>query len=40
MLEKMWRKRNTPALLVGLQTGTTALGSNMEVPEKIGNRSI
>jgi hypothetical protein len=39
MLERMWRKRNTPPLLVGLQTGTTTLEINMEVPQKIGNRS-
>ena len=25
MLERMWRKRNTPPLLVELQTGTTTL---------------
>jgi hypothetical protein len=37
MLERMWRKRNT--LLVGLQTGTTTLEINLEVPQKIGNRS-
>jgi hypothetical protein len=38
MLERIWRKRNTPPLLVGLQTGTTALEINLEVPQKIGNR--
>jgi hypothetical protein len=32
MLEKMWRKRNTPPLLVGLQTDTTTLEINPEVP--------
>jgi hypothetical protein len=25
MLVRMWRKRNTPLLLVGLQAGTTTL---------------
>jgi len=40
MLLRMWRKRNTPPLLVGLQTGTTILEINLEVPQKIGNRSI
>jgi hypothetical protein len=35
----MWRKRNTPPLLVGLQTGTTTLEINLEVPQKIGGRS-
>jgi hypothetical protein len=39
MLSRMWRKRNTPPLLVGLQTGTTTLGINLEVPQKIGNKS-
>jgi hypothetical protein len=39
MLERMWRKRNTPPLLVGLQTGTTTLEINLEVPQKIENRS-
>jgi hypothetical protein len=37
MLARMWRKRNTDPLLVGLQTGTTEI--NLEVPQKIGNRS-
>jgi hypothetical protein len=27
MLERMWRKRNTPPLLVGLQTGATHSGN-------------
>jgi hypothetical protein len=39
MLERMWRKKNTPPLLVGLQTGTTTLETNLEVPQKIRNRS-
>jgi hypothetical protein len=36
MLKRIWRKRNTPPLLVGLQTGTTTLEINLEVPQKIG----
>jgi hypothetical protein len=40
MLEKMWRKRNTPPLLVGFQIGTTTLEINLEVPQKFGNKSI
>jgi hypothetical protein len=40
MLEKMWRKRNTPILLVGLQTGTTTLEIYLEVPQKIENRNL
>jgi hypothetical protein len=38
MLAKMWRKRNTPPLLVGLKTHTTMMEINLEVPQKIGNR--
>jgi hypothetical protein len=37
MLARMWRKRNTPPFLVGLQTATTTLVVNLEVPQKIGN---
>jgi hypothetical protein len=39
MLEKMWRKRSTPPLLVGLQTGTTTLEMKLEIAQKVGNRS-
>jgi hypothetical protein len=39
MLSRVWRKRNTSPLLVGLQTGTTTLEINLEVPQKIGTRS-
>jgi len=35
MLARMWRKRNTPPLLVGLQTGTTVPEISVEVPQKI-----
>ena len=35
----MWRKRNTPPLQLELQTGTTTLEINLQVPQKIGNRS-
>jgi hypothetical protein len=31
--------RNTPPLLVGLQTGTTTLEISLELPQKIGNCS-
>jgi len=37
ILERMWRKRNTPPLLVGLQTGTTILDISLEVTQKIGH---
>ena len=35
----MWRKKNTPPFLVGLQNGTTTLEINLEVPQKTGNIS-
>jgi hypothetical protein len=37
MLVRMWRKRNTPPFLVGLQTGTTTLEISFVVPQKIGH---
>jgi hypothetical protein len=36
MLSRMWRKRNTPPLLVGLQAGTTTVEISLVVPQKIG----
>ena len=36
-LVRMWRKRNTPPLLVGLQACTTTLEINLAVPQKIGH---
>ena len=39
MLERMRRKGNAFALLVGMQTGTATLGNSMEVPQKIKNRT-
>ena len=33
----MWRKRNTPPLLVGLQAGTITLEISLAVPQKIGH---
>ena len=38
MLARMWRKRNTPPLLVGLQACTTTLEISLAVPQKIGHR--
>jgi hypothetical protein len=35
MLARMWRKRNTPPLLVGLQACTTTLEISLVVPQKI-----
>jgi hypothetical protein len=39
MLARMWKKRNTPPLLLGMLTETSILGLNLKVPQKIGNRS-
>ena len=33
MLVRMWRKRNTPPLLVGLQAGTTILENSLAISE-------
>jgi hypothetical protein len=38
MLVRMEKKRNTPPLLVGWQTGKTTLEINLAVPQKVGNR--
>jgi len=35
----MWRKRNTLALLVGMQTGAAPVEDSLEVPPKIKNRT-
>ena len=35
MLARMWRKRNTPPLFVGLQACTTTLEISLAVPQKI-----
>ena len=35
MLEKMWGKGNTPPLMVGMKTGTTALEISMAISQKI-----
>ena len=39
MLVRMWRKRNTPPLLVGMQADSKTLGINLVVPQKFGNSS-
>jgi hypothetical protein len=39
MLARMWRERNIPPLLVGLQTGTTTLEINLVIPQKTGKSS-
>jgi hypothetical protein len=40
MLARMWRKRNTPPLLVGVQACTTTLESSLAVPQKTGYTAI
>jgi hypothetical protein len=37
MLARLWRKRNSPPLLMGLQAGTTTLEISLAVPQKIGH---
>jgi hypothetical protein len=36
-VERIWRKRDTPPLLVGFQAGTTTLEINLAVLQKIGH---
>jgi hypothetical protein len=40
MLVRLWRKRNTPLLLVELHIGTTPLEISLVVPQKIGHSTI
>jgi hypothetical protein len=35
MLARMWKKKSTPPLLIGLQAGTTTLEISLAVPQKI-----
>ena len=37
MLERMWRKGNPSALLVGMQTGEAPVENSMEFPQKTKN---
>ena len=37
MLERMWRKGNPSALLVGMQTGEATVENNMDFPQKTKN---
>jgi hypothetical protein len=39
MLARMWRKRKTPPLLVGMQVSKTVLEISLVVLLKVGNRS-
>jgi hypothetical protein len=40
MLARIRRKRNTPPLLIGLQTGKTTLKISLEIPQKIGGEKL
>ena len=37
MLERVWRKVNTLALLVGMQIDTATMENSVEIPEKTRN---
>ena len=39
MLERLWRKGNSLALLVGMQIGTATAENSLEVPKKTRNRA-
>ena len=39
MLERVWRKRNPPTLLVGMSIGTATMETSMEVPLKTKNKA-
>ena len=40
MLERMRRKGNPRALLVGMQTGEATVENSMEFPQKIKNETV
>ena len=39
MLERVWRKRNSPSLLAGMQMGLSTMENSVEVPQKIKYRT-
>ena len=39
MLEKLWRKGDPSALLVGMQTGAATVENSMEFPQKTKNKT-
>ena len=39
MLDKVWRKGDPSALLVGMYIGTTTIENGMEVPQKTKNKT-
>ena len=40
MLERVWRKGNTPTVLVGMSVGTATMENSMEAPQETKNRVI
>ena len=38
MLERVWRKGNTPTLLVGMYIGIATMENSIEVPQKTKSR--
>ena len=40
MLERVWRKGNTPTMLVGMLVGTATMENSMEAPQETKNRVI
>ena len=38
MLERVWRKGNSPTLLVGMQVGAATMENSTEFPQKTKNR--
>ena len=38
MLERVWRKGNPPAVLVGMQIDTATIEDSMEIPLKTRNK--
>ena len=38
MLERVWRKGNTPTVLVGMSVGTATMENSVDVPQETKNR--
>ena len=38
MLERVWRKGNSPTLLVGMSSGAATMEKSMEIPQNTKNR--
>ena len=39
VMEKLWRKRNTPPMLVGFQAGANTLEIGMTIPQRTGHNN-